>query len=71
MFAELKRYRHEHGDCNVPLLWEENPKLASWVSRQRQFKREQRLSAEREARLNELGFVWNVLSLIGRPCSPN
>ena len=31
MHQELVRYKEEHGDCNVPYGWPENPKLASWV----------------------------------------
>ena len=50
MFAELKRYKDEHGDCDVPDRWSENLQLA----------RTGTLSAERKARLDELGFVWSA-----------
>jgi hypothetical protein len=33
--AKLEVYNVQHGDCNVPNDWVENPKMANWVSRQR------------------------------------
>jgi hypothetical protein len=30
-FARLAAYKAEHGDCNVPGSWAEDPKLAKWV----------------------------------------
>jgi predicted helicase len=32
MYAKLKRYQEDHGDCNVPHSWKPNPQLASWVN---------------------------------------
>jgi hypothetical protein len=60
MFAELQRYKDQHGDCKVPTNWTENPKLATWVVRQRRARRRGTLSAERVERLDALGFVWEV-----------
>ena len=40
--AKLKAYTREHGDCNVPSDWAEDPALAGWVDRQRQCKRKVR-----------------------------
>ena len=37
--ATLKSYQEEHGDCNVPRDWVGDPKLALWVSNQRQYKK--------------------------------
>jgi Helicase associated domain len=59
-FAELKRYRDEHGDCNVPAVWRENPQLGSWVHTQRTVNKAGRLSTARKAHLDALGFVWSV-----------
>jgi hypothetical protein len=56
-FEELKMYKARHGHCNVPFGWAENPALACWVLKQRQWK--QRNSPERNARLEALGFIWN------------
>ena len=57
MFSLLVEYREAHGDCDVPRNRSENPKLATWVGKQRD-KRET-LSEDHIRRLDELGFVWN------------
>ena len=59
MLSELKRYRDEHGHCNVPRGWKENPQLATWTVAQRTLQNEGDLSTERKTRLNALGFVWD------------
>jgi hypothetical protein len=54
--AKLARYKAEHGDCNVPLRWGEDPGLGQWVSNQRRGKTAKRMTAERGAKLTALGF---------------
>eukprot|EP00934_Nitzschia_sp_Nitz4_P007534 Nitzschia sp. Nitz4//scaffold169_size48518//35652//36533//NITZ4_007078-RA/size48518-processed-gene-0.96-mRNA-1//-1//CDS//3329538406//7524//frame0 len=64
-FQELKEYQQKHGDCLVPHCFPENQRLAQWVKRQRyQYKlkkmnRNSTLTDEREAALEEVGFVWD------------
>jgi hypothetical protein len=55
MFARLRDYRIEHGDCNVRSSHADKL-LACWVVHQRS--KRYRLSEERRDRLNRLGFVW-------------
>ena len=64
--ARLAAYKAEHGDCNVPARWAEDPRLGSWVVTQRQGKKAldrgeatERMTAARAARLEALGFVWD------------
>ena len=73
MFAALGQYKAQHGDCNVPLRWSENPLLARWLGTQRQMKRgvgvwlnsqgirkkRGRLSLTRRRRLETLGVIWD------------
>jgi len=59
MFAALKKYKRKHGDCNVPQKWSENCQLGTWVSTQRQVKRNGKPSEESIRRLDALGFVWD------------
>ena len=66
MFSALKNYIEKFGDPNVPDKWSESLKLASWVGTQRMHKRKNRLSADREARLDGIGFSWNPTILRGR-----
>merc|ERR1719491_2597733 len=35
MFEELRKFKEREGHCNVPYSYSENPKLGTWVSRQR------------------------------------
>src|SRR6516165_235724 len=57
-FAALLKFKRREGHCHVPALHSEgNFKLGYWVSTQRRNKKE--MSAERKARLNKIGFVWN------------
>ncbi len=57
MLTELKRYKDEHGDCNV-LGRKENRRLAAWVSKQRRLQITGNLPSARKTRLDELGFDW-------------
>ena len=61
MFTALLAYRDAHGDCNVPQVWPENPKLASWVRTQRRAYKHSKVEPERIRRLEEIGFVWVTL----------
>jgi hypothetical protein len=64
-FRELVKYREARGDCLVPHNWDTSRRLAQWVKRQRyQFKlksegRHSNLTRERQAALENLGFVWD------------
>ena len=56
-FTALLRFKRREGHCHVPIFHCEGPyRLGWWVSTQRG--RRKKLSAERKARLNKVGFVW-------------
>jgi len=56
----LKMYKEREGHCRVPRSHEEDGyRLGGWVSKQRH--RKQSLPKERRRRLDELGFVWDML----------
>ena len=55
-FKELEEYKEEHGDCNVPQRYPDNPPLGRWVNNQRRISGERRLPDNRKTRLEELGF---------------
>jgi hypothetical protein len=57
MFGELVAFKKKNGHCNVPQQWEENRQLGLWVGTQRRVK--DRLSTERIAKLNSIGFEWS------------
>jgi hypothetical protein len=63
--ARLAAYKAAHGDCNVPRGWAEDPRLGTWVNKQRALKRKLGrgepswgMTAERAARLTALGLAW-------------
>mmetsp|Transcript_27150 Transcript_27150/g.38195 ORF Transcript_27150/g.38195 Transcript_27150/m.38195 type:complete len:319 (-) Transcript_27150:324-1280(-) len=63
-FNELKRYKEENGDCNVPQKWKENPSLGRWVDNQKTQHQKlfdgkpTHLTIERIQLLVGLGFNW-------------
>ena len=59
-FGLLLRFKVREGHCRVPAPHvEETFKLGAWVKEQRTNK--ETMSTERRQRLNEIGFIWNVL----------
>ncbi|MBL8829670.1 MAG: Helicase associated domain protein, partial [Planctomycetaceae bacterium] len=64
MFEELRRFRDARGNCRVPAGWAANPQLANWVGVQRRMRKLGRLSPERIAALDEIGFSWNPAPLV-------
>jgi len=65
-FDELKQYKVEHRDCNVPRSWEENKRLGKWVDKQRSQYRlleegsSSSLTDERVTKLESIGFRWSL-----------
>ncbi len=58
LFLALMQFKAQHGHCNVPAQWPENPQLGLWVQFQRQAYKKGTLDQDRFQRLNTLGFVW-------------
>ncbi len=59
LFQALVAFKENQGHCGVPDEWSENPQLGTWVSNQRRAFRKGKLSEERVARLEALGFEWD------------
>ena len=57
-FADLLRYKEVQGNCDIPVKWKEDKKLANWVSQQRQLYNRGSLHAARVKLLEEAGFSW-------------
>eukprot|EP00339_Tiarina_fusa_P014509 CAMPEP_0117076030 /NCGR_PEP_ID=MMETSP0472-20121206/53607_1 /TAXON_ID=693140 ORGANISM="Tiarina fusus, Strain LIS" /NCGR_SAMPLE_ID=MMETSP0472 /ASSEMBLY_ACC=CAM_ASM_000603 /LENGTH=425 /DNA_ID=CAMNT_0004801785 /DNA_START=32 /DNA_END=1310 /DNA_ORIENTATION=- len=64
-FQDLEDFREQKGHCLVPHNFPENQQLAQWIKRQRyqyklkQLNRHSTLTDERQAALEEMGFVWD------------
>jgi hypothetical protein len=65
-YQRLIGYRMEHGDCNVPVRWENDPPLANWVATQRAEKAI--LTDDRRNALDSLGFDWNRRKSYAQSC---
>ena len=57
MYQRLKAFEERHGHTLVPFRYKQDPKLATWVQRQRQYCNKQ----DRVDLLNDLGFVWSAI----------
>jgi len=68
-YGELVEFKKVQGHCNVPRGYEPNKQLGNWVMHQRQQYRllqqgkASYMTEERIAKLEEIGFVWNVVLL--------
>lgn len=60
-FNDLLAYRAYHGNVNVSQS--ESTGLGAWANTQRSAKKSGGISDERIYRLNELGFIWDVIGL--------
>ena len=60
MFDRLMNYKNQHGNCEVPQKYMGDPQLGRWVRKQRQ--KRDKMSEERKARLEEIGFQWSGLA---------
>ncbi len=58
-FSELLSYEAKHGDLNIPI--DRTSALWRWISTQRIFKKRGKLAADRVRRLDEIGFIWDLL----------
>ena len=65
-YEQLRIYKDRYGDCNVPVGWEEDPQLATWVMNQRAQLRKildgkkSPMTEERIEKLNDVGFDWSL-----------
>jgi superfamily II DNA or RNA helicase len=58
-YERLKQYHAANGNSDVPNRWPEDVKLASWVSQQRQRRKNNQLSQDGVSLLDELKFTWH------------
>jgi hypothetical protein len=60
MYAELANYRHVHGHCRISTLSDDDRSLGNWVHTQRTLHKQGRLEQSRIARLDVIGFTWDL-----------
>jgi Helicase associated domain len=59
-YVELADFQRLHGHANVPDSKRSRSKLSKWCGVQRQFRKRGKLSRERIAMLDALGFAWRL-----------
>jgi len=57
---ELRKFKEQHGHCNVPRKWPANPSLSFWVINQRREIRLGRVDPHRLRELEGLGVCWRT-----------
>ena len=57
-YNDLIAFKQRHGHWFVPAQYKENKSLGFWVHNLRQGYKNGKLSDERVALLNEIGFIW-------------
>ncbi|KAL7536840.1 LOW QUALITY PROTEIN: hypothetical protein ACHAXR_007432 [Thalassiosira sp. AJA248-18] len=57
-YTELAAYKNHFGHCNIPISYDANPSLGAWAFSQRMAYKKNKLSEDRIAKLNELGFSF-------------
>jgi hypothetical protein len=60
MYAELADYQQLHGHCRISTLAEDCRPLGNWVHTQRTLHKQGRLDRQRIARLDAIGFTWDL-----------
>jgi hypothetical protein len=61
MYALLHQFKKREGHCSVPQSHKEDgANLGKWVNTQRQLKMKETLDPERQTRLEEIGFEWEL-----------
>ena len=61
MYGELADFQHLHGHCRISTLSDDFRALGVWVHTQRTLCKQGRLDADRIARLDAIGFTWDLL----------
>lgn len=57
MFKSLLQYKIQHGNTQVPIAYEKDPLLGSWVIHQRRLRSNKKLGVDRNSLLEAIGFV--------------
>jgi hypothetical protein len=60
MYQSLVEYKETNGDCNVPQGLSQNQALGAWCQNLRIAMKKGKLSQDRIARLEAIGFKWSL-----------
>jgi hypothetical protein len=60
LYLRLKNFQQTFGHCKVPRKWANDMQLSNWLTVNRRMYARNKLRIDRQRKLDELGFVWNV-----------
>ena len=60
IYQQLVAYKKEHKNTKVPQSYKEDPKLGTWVSKQRTAYNTEKTTEERKLVLTSLCFLWDL-----------
>jgi hypothetical protein len=63
LFLRLKDFHKAFGHCRVPQKWVNDKQLAHWVTVQQRNHANYKIREDRQRRLSEVGFVWDIKAL--------
>lgn len=59
MYEQLRKYKEENGNCDVPKNYAKNIRLARWIVSQRGKYNKDKLTSERIQKLDKIGYAWD------------
>ena len=59
-YTKLVEFKRDNGHCRVPKVYKQGKSLGKWVSKQRGFHKQNKISLDRKDLLDEIGFDWRV-----------
>lgn len=66
MVKKVSSFAQQQGHCRIPQNYEKDPALGNWVKNRRSEKKKGTLDKNKEERLSQIGFVWEVKGRRGR-----
>ena len=60
VFQRLVKFQEEFHHCRVPLNYESDQELGTWVANQRKLRKQDKLRDYRKAKLDSVNFEWEV-----------
>jgi hypothetical protein len=58
MVQVLEAFKSQHGSCDVPANYPDDPALGRWVAVQRYRRKMNRLTGDQVTKLEQMGFIW-------------
>ena len=61
-YEKLVQFKQKNDHCSVPIGYKQDPYFGRWADAQRKFHANKKMQPDREALLDEIGFLWKACS---------